>query len=83
MGTYVQWNDVKDRVEKINSNKYPRIMKNGYKLIAKVNNGIWDACPVIPNEEEYNEFYVPYINGYWLSFNLYWLPDSVFKSLVN
>jgi len=69
--------EVGKRVERI-GNKQPRIPA-GHYLIAKLNNLLRDVCPDVTNLNEFQVFYDAYYAGYWVSMELYIVPETTLK----
>ena len=65
----------------LNATEYRDLMRRlpkGYVLVGRFNRGLFYVMPLLPNEDEYDEFMRQYNYGYLLSYEFYAMPNSVF-----
>lgn len=51
----------------------------GKRLVAIVNNGVYQVAPDVTESREYDHFYESYAQGHWLRMDLYLLPEDLVK----
>lgn len=65
----------------LNGTRYPELMKQlapGECLVGRFNRGLFYLMPLLPTENEYDEFMRQYSSGLLLSYEFYAMPNSVF-----
>lgn len=77
MGTYLGVKAVKEKGEHI-SKSYR--VKPGYRTVAILNNGLYEIAGDVTKESEYKAMYAAYVNGTYIKFNLYLLPEEEVKN---
>jgi hypothetical protein len=66
---------------RLNVTKYQELMTRlpkGYVLVGRFNRGLSYVMPILPNENEYDEFMRQYNEGHLISYEFYAMPNSVF-----
>jgi len=77
MGSYlgVKAVEAKGKIVYAMNGAQPNI-PNGNRLIAVLSNGLWKIAPDVTDPSEFKSFYGYYSQGYYLSMELYLLPES-------
>ncbi len=77
MGTYLGVDAVKNHgVYMGNAQKSKPLTPSNSRLVAILNNGVWQTAPDVTRDSEYKYFYDSYAQGNWLAMQLYRLEES-------
>lgn len=77
MGTYLGVNAVKNHgVYMGYAQEQKPITPPNNRLVAVLNNGVWQVAPDVTRDSEYKHFFDSYAQGNWLAMQLYRLEES-------
>jgi hypothetical protein len=79
MGVYLGVKAVSTKGKFIQGSVDQPYIPTGHRLIMVLNNGLYKIAPDVTDPKEYKYFYEQYSKGYWISFELFLLPEELIK----